>query len=109
MSGKAIFSVQNIGNQPNSINFPLPYFHVWDDRTGYIGVDLSKKVNILQTDDIDQDCANCRVKFIGLFFFVIMKIHFNEQFVEAFEILFEGVDNLRSVAVEFEPSNFAVE
>ena len=40
---------------------------------------------------------------------MIMKIHFNEQFVEAFKILFEGVDNLWSVAVEFEPSNFAVE
>ena len=47
VSGKAIFSVQNIGNKPNSIDFPLLYFHVRYDRTCYIGVNLSKILNIL--------------------------------------------------------------
>ena len=109
MLRKPIFSVEDIRDEPDSVNFSWFRVNIFDDWTSVILLNFFNKVDLLITNNVYQYCTDYTIKFISLLLIFVIIVHFNQQSIQPLKIFFQYFDSLRVLTELTQPTHLCIQ
>ena len=109
MLRKPIFSVEDIGNEPDGVNSSWFRVNIFNNWASIIPLNFFNKVDLLITNNIYQYCTYYTIQFISLLLTFVMIVHFNQQSIKTLKVLFQYFDSLRVLTEVTQPTHLCIQ